>query len=122
MVRPANLTQMVHRKRNERPEFQENANNVLEIAEKIPAELRQSYRKELFYLGKLCKAKVNKSFIHSFKKGESTCKSGNKSLFFATPNNMLLLSQIAHWYCDGTFDVAPKLLKQLFTLNVILKG
>ena len=60
--------------------------------------------------------------IHSFKKGESTCKSGNKSLFFATPNNMLLLSQIAHWYCDGTFDVAPKLLKQLFTLNVILKG
>jgi hypothetical protein len=35
---------------------------------------------------------------------------------------MLLLSQIAHWCCDGSFDVAPKLLKQLFTLNVILKG
>jgi hypothetical protein len=95
---------MEHLNRNERPEFQDNASNVLEISEKIPTELRQSYRNELFYLG------------------ESSCKSGNKSFFFATPNNMLLLSQIAHWCCDGTFDVAPKLLKQLFTLNVILKG
>jgi hypothetical protein len=33
MVRAANLTQMVHRKSNERPEFQENVDNVLEIAE-----------------------------------------------------------------------------------------
>ena len=27
-----------------------------------------------------------------------------------------------HWYADGTFDTAPKLFKQLFTLNVIVKG
>jgi hypothetical protein len=65
MVRAANLTQMVHRKRNERPEFQENADNVLEIAVKIPPELRQSYRKELFYLGNYIVSKKKLiNFIH----------------------------------------------------------
>ena len=33
-----------------------------------------------------------------------------------------MLNQVPHWYVDGTFDTAPRLFKQLFTLNIIMKG
>ena len=52
MIRNINLTQMIHRIRNKRPEYQANANNIMEIGSTIPPTLKITYRNEPFYLGK----------------------------------------------------------------------
>ena len=102
MVRQKNLTQMINRIRNSKIDHGQNPSCMEDVSESIAPSLKQTYRNEMFYLGE-CGTGQNKIFI------------------FSTPNNMLLLNEINAWYVDGTFDVAPKLFKQLFTQHVILK-
>ena len=52
MTRNINLTQMVHRVRNDKPEFKNNPNTIEEVGTSLPQTLKYSYRNELFYLGK----------------------------------------------------------------------
>ena len=43
-------------------------------------------------------------------------------MIFATEKNLQLLSENRRWLCDGTFDAAPILFKQLLTLHIIKNG
>ena len=53
MIRSKNLTQMIHRIRNQRPEYQVNAATIADISSTIPPTLKVSYRDELFYFGNI---------------------------------------------------------------------
>ena len=53
MIRNKNLTQMIHRIRNQRPEYQVNAATIADISSTIPPTLKVSYRDELFYFGNI---------------------------------------------------------------------
>ncbi|CAF1042243.1 unnamed protein product, partial [Brachionus calyciflorus] len=45
-------------------------------------------------------------------------KNNDRIIIFATEKNLQLLSQYHHWLCDGTFDAAPILFTQLFTIII----
>ncbi|CAF1113399.1 unnamed protein product, partial [Brachionus calyciflorus] len=48
-------------------------------------------------------------------------ESDNKGriLIFTTLKNLQILSLYRHWLCDGTFDAAPSIFIQLFTIHII---
>lgn len=46
----------------------------------------------------------------------------NRIIMFGIEENLQLLKSNLNWYVDGTFDVAPELFYQLFTLHVFVKG
>lgn len=46
----------------------------------------------------------------------------NRIIVFGTKANLEHLANNPHWYADGTFDTAPVLFKQVFTLHVIIGG
>ena len=56
------------------------------------------------------------------KEGEGEGGEGEEKtriLIFATKNNLDELEQEVRWFGDGTFKVAPKSFKQVYTINVI---
>ncbi|CAF1111998.1 unnamed protein product [Brachionus calyciflorus] len=61
----------------------------------------------------------NENFIF-FDSFDPSKKNNDRIIIFATEKNLQLLSKFRHWLCDGTFDAAPKLFKQLFTIHVII--
>lgn len=46
----------------------------------------------------------------------------DRILLFACAKNLEWLSKYLEWYIDGTFDISPKLFKQLFTFQIIVNG
>lgn len=52
-------------------------------------------------------------FVHSNEDDE------NKMLIFGTLESLEALKSSKHWYCDGTFDVAPDNFYQLYTVHGI---
>lgn len=43
--------------------------------------------------------------------------SGYRIIIFASPKALEFLANSSEWYMDGTFDVAPQLFKQLYTIH-----
>jgi hypothetical protein len=43
-------------------------------------------------------------------------------IIFTTSRNLKLMERHRDWYGDGTFDVAPRLMKQLYTLLIIIQN
>ena len=43
----------------------------------------------------------------------------SRILIFATAESLRFLANCAEWYLDGTFQIAPKLFKQLYTIHGI---
>ena len=43
-------------------------------------------------------------------------------LIFYTSGNLKKLSENPNWYCDGTFEVAPTLFTQLYTIHAVKNG
>ncbi len=41
----------------------------------------------------------------------------DRILFFSTVNNLNLLAGATEWAADGTFDIAPPLFAQLYTIH-----
>ena len=101
MRRHRNLTAMINRKRNKKADHGLNALSIAET--EVPELLKVTYKDQKFYYGKY--------------------GSDNKLVFiFTTEQNLQLLQKYTDWYADGTFDVSPKLFKQLFTVNIIVKN
>lgn len=46
----------------------------------------------------------------------------DRILIFTTEKNLSLLTEYRNWLCDGTFDSAPSLFKQLFSLHALKKN
>jgi hypothetical protein len=46
----------------------------------------------------------------------------DRVLVFGTQKNLKVLKQNLEWFIDGTFEVAPDIYKQLFTIQVVLNG
>ena len=46
----------------------------------------------------------------------------NRMLIFSTEKNLQLLNEYPHWLCVGTFDVAPSIFTQLFSVHIIKNG
>lgn len=46
----------------------------------------------------------------------------DRMLIFSTEKNLQILNENRNWLCDGTFDAAPAIFKQLFTVHVIKNG
>ncbi|CAF1004601.1 unnamed protein product [Brachionus calyciflorus] len=47
---------------------------------------------------------------------------GERMLIFTTQKNLSLLIEYKNWLCDGTFDAAPLIFVQLFTLHALKKN
>ena len=47
---------------------------------------------------------------------------GNKFLLFTTTDNLARLCQSNTMYMDGTFDAAPRMLSQLYTIHTFIGG
>ncbi|CAF1128917.1 unnamed protein product [Brachionus calyciflorus] len=64
-------------------------------------------------------------FLKFTSKGESFVfyDSGTEERFFisSTISNLKLLEK-AHLFCDGTFDIAPKLFGQVYTIQALIEG
>ena len=43
-------------------------------------------------------------------------------LIFTTERNLEYLNKNQHWFVDGTFDVAPSVFTQLFTIQANVNG
>lgn len=43
-------------------------------------------------------------------------------ILFASEKNIRWLKKYLEWYVDGTFNISPKLFKQLFTIQVVANG
>ena len=52
-------------------------------------------------------------FLHH----DSGPSDSKRFLVFSTNQNLAVLSQCEHWYCDGTFKVAPTLFQQMYTIH-----
>ncbi len=46
----------------------------------------------------------------------------SRVIIFTTSRNLKLMERHRDWYGDGTFDVAPRLMKQLYTLLIIIQN
>ena len=101
MVRHHNLRQIINRTRSKRADYGPNATSIEEI--ECPDALKVTYKGDKFYFGSLG-SKDRRVFI------------------FTTECNFKLMNEYCDWYCDGTFDVAPKLFRQLYTVNIIVKN
>ncbi|CAF1024296.1 unnamed protein product, partial [Brachionus calyciflorus] len=63
----------------------------------------------------------NENFIFFDSFGLDTDNS-NRMMIFTTDKNLQLLNENRRWLCDGTFDAAPSLFKQLFTVHILKNG
>ena len=106
MCRPGNIRQRIQRIRVKQIDHGENPENREGII--INDELRYTFDGDLFLW---------------YEDEEDTCDCDTDKLFiFATESNFIILNNNPHWYGDGTFDVAPLIFKQVYTLNVIESG
>ena len=107
LCRPANIRQRINRLRRKDIDHGENPSNRSGI--RINEELRFTLDGELF--------------LWYDDNEEDGCDCDTHSLLiFATEKNFVILNSNPHWYGDGTFDVAPLLFKQMYTINVIESG
>jgi hypothetical protein len=46
----------------------------------------------------------------------------DRVMVFATQENLQMLRRYPEWFIDGTFEICPKLFKQLFTFQIVVNG
>ena len=49
-------------------------------------------------------------------------KDKSRLIIFTTEENLAMLKEIRDWMMDGTFDMAPMVFKQLYTIGLVYKG
>jgi hypothetical protein len=52
---------------------------------------------------------------------DSNLESPYRVIVFTTARNLALMEKHNNWYGDGTFNVAPKLMTQLYTIQIIIR-
>ena len=98
MSRPAALAQRIRRIRRNRNSFKSKKIDDL-VSIDIPESLRFTKRNAWFYYD-----------------------DKERILVFTTERNLQYLNKNLDWFVDGTFDVAPSLFTQLFTIQANVNG
>jgi hypothetical protein len=52
---------------------------------------------------------------------DSKTESPFRVIVFTTNSNLKILQKHRNWLADGTFDIAPKLMKQLYTIHTVMQ-
>ena len=52
---------------------------------------------------------------------DSTTESPYRVILFTTKSNLEILQRHRNWLADGTFEIAPKLMKQLYTIHTVMQ-
>ena len=94
------IRRLIIRTRNTGPGY--NAQTLAELD--IPESLQTTEKGKKFYYG------------------DSGKSDKNRVIFFSTDENLKLLSTNNDWYMDGTFDIAPAIFKQVYTIHILFRG
>jgi hypothetical protein len=102
MVRNQNIVQSIARIRKNQPHRQADPISISSL--NLPEELKVTFSGMQFFYD--TDGELNSDEI----------------LMFTTVKNLKWMIKYPTWYGDGTFDVAPSLCKQLYTIHVIIES
>ena len=106
MCRPFNIRQRIHRIRKNQIDHGDNPDSLDKIV--INHELSHTIDGDIFLW---------------YEDDDDFCDCDTDKIFiFSTESNFEILNNSAHRYGDGTFDVAPALFKQNYTVTIIESG
>lgn len=71
---------------------------------------------EIVFSEKYSKTASGKDFI-LFDSGTFSDEDDNRIIIFGTRENLDFLAKCHSWYMDGTFNIAPRLFQQLYTIH-----
>ncbi|CAF1126577.1 unnamed protein product [Brachionus calyciflorus] len=94
--------QIIRTRNKEKGYYKNNPQSLSEL--EIPDELKTTFKGYKFYFG------------------DSGKTDKNRIIFFTTEQNLKILGTYPDWYSDGTFDIAPNIFKQVYTLHVDIRG